>query len=834
MICYHCMRDKGDSPVCPYCGTAQLPPAEPHQLRPGTVIGGKYTVGRVLGEGGFGITYIGRNDYLETTVAIKEYYPYGYAQRNNDASCSISIATGRENDFYVKGRERFLREAKTVAKFRRQSGIVEVEDFIEENNTAYIIMEYLDGITLREFLRKNGVMAPKRAVRMLMPVMQALEKIHRAGIIHRDISPDNIMYLQDGTVKLMDFGAARTYDTENRSMSVMLKPGYAPEEQYRRGGEQGPWTDVYGICATLYRCITGKAPLDAVDRLAEDTLKKPSEYGARISPNLEGVLMYGLALRKKDRCKDMTELVRLFTIAMDEDAKDAAARTNSNPPQRTAAVNTRQPQEYRTQAVNDRPEGKDVPQPPAGYPAQPKAYPAQPTAYPPQQGSYHAQPAPAQQPVRPQAIPDQPPVKKKKGGKKRIAIIACVILLVVIGAVVGIVIMLNQPQKKVDQKKIDKAENEYYSNGQVMIEKETDDNYNILKETTYTISGKKKSSKEFELDSDGNQVTEKWYSSAGKLRYTYKNEFDSDGNIIKSTEYDYSGELMGWYEYKHDSDGNETMEKWVSPSGTSRSHYERKFDSDGNKIEEKKFNGYGSLVWTDKIEYTSDGKMKQLTEYNDTDTITDEYYYDEDERCTKHIVYTEDGGIDYYYENTYNSDGYNSKRIKYDADDQQVYRYEYEYDADGNNTKYCGYDENGDLKWKDTCQYDSRGFKTVEESYDSKGNLQYKIEYDKHELSSVFTWYLSDGTLDNYTEYERDQDGYMTKSTVYNAEGEITSYSTYEYNKNGDYSVVNTYDSSDSLEYYQEYEYDDAGKQTKVTKYDAEGKVLSEDEDTEE
>lgn len=829
MICYNCMREKGEVSVCPHCHTAQIPTAEPHQLKPGTVIAGRYTVGRVLGEGGFGITYIGRNNFLETTVAIKEYFPYGYAQRNNEASGKISIVTTKESDFYIKGRDRFLQEAKNVARFRRQPGIVEVSDFIEENNTAYIIMEYLDGITLREHLRKNGVMSPKSAVRLLKPVMQALEKIHRAGIIHRDISPDNIMYLKDGTVKLMDFGAARTYDTEIRSMSVMLKPGYAPEEQYRRGGEQGPWTDVYGICATLYRCITGKAPLDAVDRLAEDTLKKPSELGARISPRLEGVLMYGLALRKKDRCKDMTELVRLFTIALDEDAKRTVSPPNSSTPRRPAAGSTRQPQEYKTQAVNERSAVKDVPQPPKTYSAQPGPYPVQQTANPVQQGLYPAQPAPAQQQVQPQPISDQPPVKKKKGGKKRIAIIVSVILLVVTGAVVGLVIMLNQPQKKVDQKKIDKAENEYYSNGQVMIEKEVDDNYNILKETSYTISGKKQSSKEFDLDSDGNQVTEKWYNSAGKLRYTYQNEFDSDGNITKSTEYDYSGEMMGWYEYEHDSDGNETMEKWVYPSGASYSHYERKFDSDGNKIEEKKFNGYGNLVWTDKIEYTSDGKMKQLTEYNDTDTITDEYYYDEDERCTKHIVYTEDGGIDYYYENTYNSDGYNTKRIKYDSDDQQTYRYEYEYDEDGNNTKYCGYDENGDQTWKDVYEYDSRGFKTLEESYDSKGDLQYKIEYDKHELTSVFTWYNSDGSLDNYTEYERNQDGNTTKTTVYNADGEMTSYSTYEYNKNGNYTIVNTYDSSDDLEYYREYEYDDAGNQTKVTKYDPEGKVLDED-----
>lgn len=316
MLCYHCMHDKGGAEVCPYCHKRAINDPQLHHLPPGTVVGGRYTVGRVLGEGGFGITYIGLDNTLDIVVAVKEYFPYGCSHRSGNLSAEVSVSGGSD-EFYHKGKERFLKEAKTIAKFLKDPGIVDIRDFFEENNTAYIVMEYLEGVDLRRYLKQHGTMAPDTAFRMLLPVMRSLEKMHKVGIIHRDISPDNIMYQPDGSLKLMDFGAARDYDGGNRSLSVMLKHGYAPEEQYRRNGEQGPWTDVYGICATLYRCITGKTPDEAIDRLSEDNLKKPSELGAAISPQLEEALLYGLAVRKKDRCPDMTELLRLINEALD-------------------------------------------------------------------------------------------------------------------------------------------------------------------------------------------------------------------------------------------------------------------------------------------------------------------------------------------------------------------------------------------------------------------------------------------------------------------------------------------------------------------------------------
>ena len=313
MICNNCKRDKGDVVICPYCHVGNIQEAKPHHLPKGTVLGGRYTIIGVLGEGGFGITYLGSNK-LGVNVAIKEYYPHGFTYRVSAAGNKVSV-TESDRDEYEHGKARFLTEAKTLVKFNDEPGIVNVTDYIDENNTAYIIMEYLNGTDLRDYLIKNGKMSVNKAIDMLMPVMNALVKVHKAGMIHRDISPDNIMRLKSGGIKLMDFGSAKVFNGDVRSMSVMLKPGFAPEEQYRRNGKQGPWTDVYGLCATIYCCITGKVPDESLDRLSDDRLKPPSKLGVNISPAMEKALMYGLAVRSADRCQSVTELLNLIDSA---------------------------------------------------------------------------------------------------------------------------------------------------------------------------------------------------------------------------------------------------------------------------------------------------------------------------------------------------------------------------------------------------------------------------------------------------------------------------------------------------------------------------------------
>lgn len=300
----------GTDDNCPFCGSSISVNVPPHHLAPGTVLNNKFLVGAAIGEGGFGITYIGRDIKLDMKVAIKEYYPSGYANRSNTISPTVSSSSSEERkDFFDMGKERFLKEAQSLAKFSGSAGIVDVRDFFEENNTAYIVMEYLDGQTLKNYLRSNGTLTPEQTVKLLMPVMESLKKVHSQGIIHRDISPDNIM-LVGKRVKLLDFGAARYVSaTNNKSLSVILKPGYAPEEQYRSKGNQGPWTDIYALCATMYKCITGITPDDSTQRVFNDELKTPSELGINIDPAIEKALIKGLSVMQKDRYQNIDELL---------------------------------------------------------------------------------------------------------------------------------------------------------------------------------------------------------------------------------------------------------------------------------------------------------------------------------------------------------------------------------------------------------------------------------------------------------------------------------------------------------------------------------------------
>ncbi len=318
MYCYSCMNElKEGTDYCYHCAKKSTPDNIPHHLAPGTILENKYLVGNALGEGGFGITYIGYDLNLDLKIAIKEFYPSGYANRNNTVSNKVTLNYQNNGEYFKKGRDSFLREAKSIAKFSKESGIVDVRDFFTENDTAYIIMEYIDGVTLSKHTSEKGLFDACEIFKLMIPIMKSLEKMHKEGIIHRDISPDNIMYTEDGTLKLMDFGSARYFSgAEQKTMSVVLKPGYAPYEQYSSNGNQGPWTDVYGLCATLYKCITGKAPVDSLDRCQNDTLKKPSELGINIPPSLENVLMYGLAVYHDNRCQSMEELIEITEKAL--------------------------------------------------------------------------------------------------------------------------------------------------------------------------------------------------------------------------------------------------------------------------------------------------------------------------------------------------------------------------------------------------------------------------------------------------------------------------------------------------------------------------------------
>lgn len=315
--CFHCMNPLGSSPFCGYCGhdntVAVTTPS--YHLTCGTQLHGRYVIGRALGEGGFGITYIGMDTTLSKRVAVKEFYPAGIAARDSARSADVQVPDDKR-EFFDRGVKRFLFEAKSVAAFTDEDGIVDVQDYFQENCTAYIVMNFLDGKNLYQYVADHGRFSFDKLLTLLTPVMRALRNMHSKGIIHRDISPDNIILTTKGALKLTDFGSAKYFSGGGSQKTIVLKQGYAPEEQYHRNSEQGPYTDVYALCATIYYCITGKVPLPALTRCAEDTLAYPSQLGADIRPSQEKALMHGLAVHAADRTPDMEALIAELTLGM--------------------------------------------------------------------------------------------------------------------------------------------------------------------------------------------------------------------------------------------------------------------------------------------------------------------------------------------------------------------------------------------------------------------------------------------------------------------------------------------------------------------------------------
>lgn len=304
--CMGCMEEipEGEE-ICRHCGYKQgTDVKEAYYLLPGKVVGGKYTIGKVLGYGGFGVTYIGWDGTLRRKVAVKEYLPSDFATRSYGTDL-LTVFSGEATVQFEAGLNSFISEAKRLAKFNRIPEIVDIYDCFVENGTGYIIMEFLEGVTVKEMLKEQERIPVKEAHRIALAVLRGLSEVHKEGIIHRDIAPDNIFINKKGEVKILDFGAAR-YATavQSRSLSVVLKPGYAPEEQYRSRGEQGPWTDVYAMGATLYRMITGIRPEEAIERMAEDNLKPPSALGIEIDQNMEVALMNSLNVKKEFRTQD--------------------------------------------------------------------------------------------------------------------------------------------------------------------------------------------------------------------------------------------------------------------------------------------------------------------------------------------------------------------------------------------------------------------------------------------------------------------------------------------------------------------------------------------------
>lgn len=305
-FCENCFEEVTGA-VCKACGfNSEDNAPDPTMLAPGSVLQNRYVVGRVIGKGGFGITYLAYDALVGRKIAVKEYFPYGVAQRTA-TSADVSVTSAESAEAFKLGAEKFYNEARLVTKFNGNPNIVGVYDCFYENGTVYMAMEHLRGKTLKEHIRENGVLKAPQALFIAKDICNALVVAHSASVLHRDISPDNIMVCDNGEIKLIDFGAARQVVAEHsQNFSVILKPGFAPPEQYRKKGNQGPWTDVYSLGTTLYFTLTGDIPEDPSARFDDDDTFKENRFN--IDPTMWEIITKATALTVDKRYADAYEL----------------------------------------------------------------------------------------------------------------------------------------------------------------------------------------------------------------------------------------------------------------------------------------------------------------------------------------------------------------------------------------------------------------------------------------------------------------------------------------------------------------------------------------------
>lgn len=333
-LCPGCMQHLKDSnTTCPHCGYPEKHLTVKDSLPVFSILAGKYLLGAPLGKGGFGITYIAMHLPDEKIVAIKEFFPANLAVRDTDNE-TVVPADDTKAVYYRTGMKSFSEEGRILYLLSDIEHIVHVTEQIQANNTTYLVMEYVPGISLKKYMQQQQKLFSEQEMLTLMqPILLALQTMHQKGILHRDISPENLMLSPDNTLTLIDFGAARTFSrSDDDNLTVILKRGYAPEEQYHSNSRQGPWTDLYAVCAVMYQMLTGILPQEASARAEEDHLTPISRIeGLSLSPSTCAALEKGLQMDPMERYPDIGALMKVLYPAK----KEAAREITDNSPKET-------------------------------------------------------------------------------------------------------------------------------------------------------------------------------------------------------------------------------------------------------------------------------------------------------------------------------------------------------------------------------------------------------------------------------------------------------------------------------------------------------------------
>lgn len=720
--CYNCFQSMPDgAAVCPSCGYNASAQTDkyPMALPPGTVLNGRYILGRVLGQGGFGITYVAQDHKTGSLVAVKEYFPDTMAARTGGPS--VSAYTGQREENFLYGKECFLNEAKTLAEFIGNPNIVRVHSYFEENNTAYFVMDYVQGTSLQDYLKQRGRLSWEETKHILEPVIGALASVHSRGVIHRDVTPDNIYITNDGTVKLLDFGAARySLGDKSRSLDVVLKHGYAPREQYSRHGRQGPYTDVYALGATFYYCLTGRLPPDSIDRQDEDEFILPSSLGVKIPPEAEDALCKALAVSAQDRFQSMSE----FYLALNEGSQEPAPPVPPSP--------RPEPPGPAPEPVPG-PEPRTVPDPgpapaPGPFPAPEPAPSPEPT------------PAPGTNPIS--SIQKRLPKWALPVAGACAAVVLCVALAAALSGQGDQKLPVDDTSTLSVVSFSSESSEESSPASQVML---TEEDLELSAETE-TVSL---------------EIRTTSYDENGAIEYYETYEYDDWGNQLRHTYFLADGTVDRYYQYVYDTQGNEIESRHYGGDGVPTSWDESTYDENGSLLTFVSYDDDGSVRWHYEYEYdTAGNKIKTLSyDENDNPDGWSEYVYDSEGNEVERRDYDENDALEGIARREYDEDGNQVLFQYYNGDEELDSWTEYEYDGQGNELSSSGYEADGTLSdWSETA-YDDHGYSVSHiwtyspEEEDSYYTYIYQNEYDEEGNIVRRTWY-SDGELAYVTEYQ--------------------------------------------------------------------------------
>ncbi len=799
--CFSCMEPIQSYP-CPNCGfdPGNFQSAE-YTLPMGTILAGKYLVGRVLGQGGFGITYIGWDMALERKVAIKEFYPSGQVSRAPGDTSLTWYSTEAAQQAQQNGMGMFLKEARKMSKVDNIPGVVRVQDLFQENATAYIIMDFVEGVTLKARLQKAGPLAWDQAKGIFLPAIRTMEQVHQAGLIHRDLSPDNLMLTPEGGVRVLDLGAAKDLSINSGLSSMQVaKSGFSPWEQYLQQGGSGPWTDVYAMAATIYYTLTGKLPPNAVDRANQDTISWVEPGLQALPASTLHALQKAMAVQSSERIRSMEELGQgLF------DEKKAA------PAPKAADVTPKAPQKQE--------KGKSkarrwlIPVSAAlvlclgvavllsGKPSN-SASPAQSTSHKTSQTQSNVAALPSNFDDDAAYLAQMKTWTEHESALDRA------------GSMCTYWDGEGQERCRIYTDQEGKR--------QFVVTAEYNSDGKLVQECCYDGAGSLKWAEQSTWSPKGFLLSEKLVDGGGQCIEESESTQNAQGRIRSTVRKNGEGTILETASYEYKDDGT-TVQSIVYGDGKKSIST---LDKEERLLSSEYYNADGSCDYRYENVYNGGEKpIKSMTYTPDGALKTETHYEYDGERCIRRTFFR-NGAEDLTVENVYNAYGellYSCDTFKSGSSDTTVY-------FQSISGKFIRQHQFGspDLDYSRDyiSQFDESGRQILSEGYDQSGKLCSTTNYEYDVFGNMKSYTAVDYLDDTYTVTQYKDFNDPISKVTYDYDDVKTGWTEYTYSKNS--RTDKTYDQTGALVGVVENQYDDSGNQLQRKVYDESGRLYFE------